>query len=322
MKHAWFHSVATAVLFSSLAGAQNAGTAINKPGPESGTIFNNTYTNEFLGFSFPIPDGWQVNRDGVAAGREGEAKQLPGGGLELLVVDRETGKPFRNRILVLALDADGLSTTIQSFVSQIVRGQINDTGGEIVREPFPVDFAGQHFFRADYKQVFNGGTQSGAFVCTKFRGYFLGWTFVAGSPEELEGFVKSLQRLSFGDDKPTTANAGSGVIGSAPSMSQPNSGRPLRVRVSQGVSQAMLVKKVQPQYPDDARQTRIQGLVVLKALIDTDGDVKELTLVSGHPLLAPAALEAVKQWKYKPYKLNGTPVEVETQVSVAFKLGD
>lgn len=320
MKRVWFHLVGAAVLFSSLAGAQNAGTAVNRPGPEHGTIVNDTYTNEFLGFSFPIPAGWQVNRDGVGTGREVEAKRLPGGGLELLIVDRQTGKPSRDRILVVALDASGSSTTAGQFASQMVRGPINDTGGEVLREPFPVDFAGQHFSRADYKQVFNGGTQWGAFVGTKFRGYFLGWSFVAGSLEELEGFVNSLQRLSFGEDKPTAAGAVSGVTGSAPAMSQPNAGRPLRVRVSQGVAQGLLVKKVPPQYPDDARQGRIQGLVVLKALMDTNGDVKELNLVSGHPLLAPAAIEAVKQWKYKPYLLDGKPVEVETQVSVAFSL--
>ena len=61
-------------------------------------------------------------------------------------------------------------------------------------------------------------------------------------------------------------------------------------------------------------------MVVLKALIDTNGDVKEFSLVSGHPLLAPAALEAVKQWKYQPYLLNSQPVKVETQITVNFQL--
>jgi protein TonB len=77
---------------------------------------------------------------------------------------------------------------------------------------------------------------------------------------------------------------------------------------------------MQPHYPEDARQARIQGMVVLTARIDANGDVEDLTLVSGHPLLAPAALEAVKHWKYKPYLLNGQPVMVETQVTVAFQL--
>jgi protein TonB len=92
------------------------------------------------------------------------------------------------------------------------------------------------------------------------------------------------------------------------------------VRVSQGVSIGLLVTRVTPQYPDDARQARIQGSVVLRTEIDKNGDVEDVSLVSGHPLLAPAAIEAVKQWKYKPYLLNGQPVGVETQVIVAFEL--
>jgi len=96
--------------------------------------------------------------------------------------------------------------------------------------------------------------------------------------------------------------------------------QPLRVRVSQKVSDALLAKRVQPQYPPEARGKHIQGMVILRAEISKEGDVTELALVSGHPLLAPAAIEAVKQWKYKPYSLNGQPIAVETQVKVAFEL--
>lgn len=95
---------------------------------------------------------------------------------------------------------------------------------------------------------------------------------------------------------------------------------PLRVRVSQGVSQAMILRKVQPVYPEEARQGHVEGMVVMKAIISESGNVIELTLVSGHPSLVPAALEAVKQWKYKPYLLNNQPVQLETLVTVAFEL--
>jgi periplasmic protein TonB len=93
-----------------------------------------------------------------------------------------------------------------------------------------------------------------------------------------------------------------------------------RVRVSQGVSQGLLIKKVQPSYPPLARQARIQGTVTLQAEISKDGTIENLRLMSGHPMLAPAAIEAVKQWRYKPYMLNGEPVAVETTVMVNFTL--
>ena len=95
-----------------------------------------------------------------------------------------------------------------------------------------------------------------------------------------------------------------------------------RVRVSQGVSEGLIVSKVEPNYPALARNARIQGIVLMKAVINQTGDVVSLELISGHPLLAPAALDAVKQWKYRPYLLNGNAVNVETQVQVVFTLSE
>ena len=110
-----------------------------------------------------------------------------------------------------------------------------------------------------------------------------------------------------------------GVLGNIPAA-VPKVATPQRVRVSQGVSQGLLVHKVQPSYPPLARQARIQGTVVLQALIGKDGSIQNLHVVSGHPMLTNAALEAVKEWKYKPYILNGEPVEVETTINVNFSL--
>ena len=111
-----------------------------------------------------------------------------------------------------------------------------------------------------------------------------------------------------------------GIISSTP-VAVPKIATPQRVRVSQGVTQGLLIRRVQPNYPALARQARIQGSVILQAQISKTGDIENLTLVSGHPMLAPAAIDAVKQWKYKPYILNGEPVEVDTQVTVNFTLG-
>jgi protein TonB len=96
--------------------------------------------------------------------------------------------------------------------------------------------------------------------------------------------------------------------------------KPVRVRISQKVSNSLIVKKVLPVYPQKARKKHVQGNVVMRAEINTNGDVTDLTVISGDPLLAPAALEAVRQWKYRPYLLNNSPVNVETQVTVAFVL--
>jgi len=84
-----------------------------------------------------------------------------------------------------------------------------------------------------------------------------------------------------------------------------------RVRISQGVTKGLLIHRVEPVYPPLAKAARVQGEVLLKAIIDVNGNIQNLQLISGHPMLVPAAISAVQQWKYKPYLLNGQPVEVE-----------
>ena len=95
---------------------------------------------------------------------------------------------------------------------------------------------------------------------------------------------------------------------------------PKPVPVSSGVSEGLLVRRVQPSYPPLARAARISGGVLLQAVIGKDGTIRQLQVVSGHPMLVQSALEAVRQWRYKPYLLNGEPVEVDTQVTVNFTL--
>jgi TonB family protein len=88
------------------------------------------------------------------------------------------------------------------------------------------------------------------------------------------------------------------------------------------IAEGLLVKKVQPQYPEDARQAQIQGQVVLKAEISENGTIDAVTIVSGDPLLTRSAIEAVKQWRYKPYLINGKPVRVLTEIIVNFWLSE
>ncbi len=96
---------------------------------------------------------------------------------------------------------------------------------------------------------------------------------------------------------------------------------PLRkVYISAGTAVGFLISKPTPTYPPDAKKAHVQGTVVLKAVIDTDGTIKELSVVSGPELLQQAALDAVKQWRYRPYLLNGDPVEVGTTINVIFTL--
>jgi protein TonB len=92
------------------------------------------------------------------------------------------------------------------------------------------------------------------------------------------------------------------------------------LNISQGVSRGLLFKKVQPIYPRNALSMRVEGSVELMATVSKAGDITHVKVMSGDSQLAKAATDAVKQWKYKPYLLNGEPVEIQTQVTINFKL--
>jgi len=112
--------------------------------------------------------------------------------------------------------------------------------------------------------------------------------------------------------------------GSLPNLMGSDSKAPAPVlqalNVSQGVSRGLLVKKTQPVYPASAMQLRIEGAVELQATISKSGDIAGVKIISGDARLAHAAVDAVKQWKYKPYLLNGEPIEIQTQITMNFKL--
>jgi TonB family protein len=95
-----------------------------------------------------------------------------------------------------------------------------------------------------------------------------------------------------------------------------------RVDLSPDIAQGLLSSKVMPTYPNLARQAHVQGMVVLEVDISKEGAIESLRTVSGHPMLIPAAIDAVKQWRYKPYLINGSPVPVQTQVTVNFNLSN
>lgn len=114
-----------------------------------------------------------------------------------------------------------------------------------------------------------------------------------------------------------------GGTGGAPLLAKMTEPAPMpakKVRVPSRVAEGYLLHDVAPEYPSEAGRARIEGSVVLLAVIGKDGTVQDLQVKSGLPLLAQAAINAVKQWRYRPYMLNGEPVEVDTQITIDFTL--
>jgi protein TonB len=137
-----------------------------------------------------------------------------------------------------------------------------------------------------------------------------------------------------GDDCPPVASSGmnlpgfkgdpGGVFDSMGSGTPPAMpARPITIARPVSIShmsEGDLVHKILPTYPPLARVARLQGQVVLQAVISRQGAIENLGVLAGHPMLVPAAIEAVRQWRYRPYILNGEPVEVETQITMNFSL--
>ena len=96
--------------------------------------------------------------------------------------------------------------------------------------------------------------------------------------------------------------------------------RPQRVRVSARVTAGLVKKRIPPDYPQEAKDKHLEGSVVLNVIVDRQGNVSDAKLFSGEAVFAPAAIDAVKKWRYRPFLLNGEPVVFETQVTVNFTL--
>lgn len=145
---------------------------------------------------------------------------------------------------------------------------------------------------------------------------------------------KKVEMIKEDEAPPPSTGVVGGVVGGVPGGSAggvlgglisstappPKVAAPQKLRISSGVAEGNLINKVEPPYPQMAKIAHVQGDVVLQALISKQGTIENLRAISGHPILLQAAMDAVKQWRYKPYMLNGEPVEVETTITVRFHM--
>lgn len=111
------------------------------------------------------------------------------------------------------------------------------------------------------------------------------------------------------------------IISGVAHAQEPDASAPPKARIAGGVMAGQILTKVQPVYPADARAAHVSGTVVMHAIIARDGTVKNLQVISGPEMLRASAVEAVSQWTYRPYTLNGEPTEVDTTITVNYNFG-
>jgi TonB family protein len=272
-----------------------------QPAP-SGSFKEDEYVNEHFALYYPLSRDWvretEALRKRVAAsGIQGTtpllgAVRIPEKGrllradssLTLMASNRSPGTATQDCKAYL----DGVASSLAANKDGKQKGDFSE---------FSV--AGHSFLRGDFEQ--HRGLSDRSVVCEAVKDYLLLWSFGAWSKEGVEAGVETLRGLQTAAPAPDPVPASS-------------------VNVSQGVSRGLLIHKVNPEYPAQARQERIQGTVVLNASISKTGDIVNLEVLDGPIELVPSAVNAVRDWKYRPYLLKGEPVEVDTQISVNYEL--
>lgn len=183
--------------------------------------------------------------------------------------------------------------------------------------------AGREFYRTDFEQKVVLGHR--ALICTTSNDYVVVWNAGAKDENGLEAVVSTLDSVKpivtmQPPQSPSDGGDPQSDSASPETSTEPRTSQVERVRVSSGVSTGLLVKKVPPVYPTEARAAYIQGTVILRAEISKEGDIAKLELMSGPIELVGSAVDAVRQWKYRPYLFNGEPVAVDTQIQVNYVL--
>ena len=279
-----------------------------------GTFRENAYFNDYFGIYYPLSRDWVLETDLMRAKVAADGKAAGPSVLLAAVHIPVDSEPLRAdssfTVFALPLKAtsagncteylNGLTTSIQSQKQGEPKGSLSQ---------FTV--AGHDFYRRDFQ--FKKGIDHRTFVCTATKEYLLEWILEGWSKEAIETAVATMQSI-------TPSAPVSQPVPVPPSPQQAKPAVPTRVRVSAGVSTGLLIKKVQPIYPHDARYNGIQGSVVMHAVINKAGDVIDLEVISGPIELAVSAVNAVRKWKYQPYLLKGDPVEVDTQIVVNYTL--
>ncbi len=164
--------------------------------PDSGNFAQNTYRNDFFGFSYTLPKEW--HKSSVSP------SPLPSGAYYLFIGDRETGHALLNRVTIVAdpESANRPAVSAQEYLSAFIRAEVRQSHAEVTRELSSFSSGGRDFYRADYKWVNNGTTTYSSMVCAERNGYWLDWTFTTASQHDLDDALDTLQHVSF--DNPSS----------------------------------------------------------------------------------------------------------------------
>jgi TonB family protein len=279
--------------------------------PPVGTSHDDTYSNDYFGISYPLSRDWVRETDLMRSKIASEGNSGTYVILAAIHIPQDTD-PLRADSSLVVEAANRSATPSSQDCSQYLQAMNTNLHsqqeGKQKGDAIQLTIAGHDFYRANFE--YRHGVDHGTVLCTSIKDYMLRWHIVGWSKQAIETAVSTLSSLTPAPPTP---------LPTAPQQGG-NQSVPKQVLVSPGVTTGLLIKKVAPVYPQEAKNARIQGSVVLRAAINKTGDIVDLEVISGPIELVVSAVNAVRKWKYRPYLLMGEPVEVQTQIVVNYVL--
>ncbi|MGA7557719.1 MAG: energy transducer TonB [Terriglobales bacterium] len=276
--------------------------------PSLGTFRDDAYANDYFGIYYPLSRDWVRETDLVRSKIAAERNRRGTYVLLAAVHIPQTHASLRadSSFNVLAVSRPGASLqdckqSLEAMASELESQKEGQQKGDL--RQFTI--AGHDFYRGDFE--YRLGTNHVTTLCTPVKDYLLRWNIAGWSKQAIEIAVSTLNSMT-----------------PAPPPNLPlaavDADHPKRAQIPEGISTGLLIKKVRPIYPPEALSARIEGTVRLRAVINKAGDVVDLEVMDGPLELVVSAVDAVRQWKYRPYLMNGAPVDVQTQVVVNYSI--
>jgi TonB family protein len=285
--------------------------------PDLGIFSDDMYRNEYFGLYYPLSHDWV--RETQLVRKHFSEKNHSGDAYVLLTevhIPQDNIEPRADSTFTVfaarrssKLATDSCNQYLDALAAQIQAAKQGKLKGKVSQ----FTFATHDFYREDFE--FKNGVSNHSMLCTSEKDYLLLWNVEGWTWKAVDGAVSTLNSLAAVPPAPASQPAPRPASVASPKVA------PSMVKTPLGVAAGLLIKKVQPTYPEEARRNRVQGSIRMAAVINKTGDVVDLELIDGPIELAVSAVNAVRLWKYRPYLFNGEPVAVDTQVIVNYTLG-
>jgi TonB family protein len=285
--------------------------------PPLGSFRENAYSNDYFGVYYPLSSDWVRETDLMRKRLASEGNNLDTYVLLAAVHIPQNTEPLRadSSFTVYAIsnpDAHDCRGYLERTASNLQSQKEGKQKGDISH----FTIAGHDFYRVDFE--FRTSVDHRTFLCAPIKDYLLRWNIVGWSRQAIETAVSTLNSMTAAPPPATPPKDSSPPVPESRELSTGSQAK--KVQLGPGVAIGLLIKRVTPIYPQEAKNAHIQGTVRLKAVISKTGDVADLEVIDGPIDLAVSAVNAVRKWKYRPYLLNGEPVAVQTEITVNYSL--